>query len=118
MRDFIDLGFEAVGRPSCTGGVREVVRLVRTRKPPAVVVVADADAAGHRGAGSLASALLPYVVCLKVIEPPAPYKDLRAWKKAGATHDDVAGLIKLAPIRDLKICVNLVKKARMVWNGR
>ena len=43
----LDLGFSAVGRPSCTGGVKLLVELLRTAKPSGVVIVADADAPGN-----------------------------------------------------------------------
>ena len=45
----LDLGFLAVGRPSCTGGVRLLGELVRKLKPEGVVIVADADAPGNAG---------------------------------------------------------------------
>ena len=50
----LDLGFNAVGRPSCTGGVKLLVDLVRKHRPSEVVIVADADTPGQRGAESLA----------------------------------------------------------------
>jgi len=58
-----------------------------------VVIIADADDPGRRGAESLAVALLPYVPSLKVVEPPAPFKDLRSWQQASATPEDVHRLI-------------------------
>jgi len=89
----LDLGFNVAGRPSCTGGMRLLIDLVKARRPGTVVIVRDADGPGRRGAKALASALLPYVACLKVTEPPSPHKDMRVWKLAGATHNDVAALI-------------------------
>ena len=40
----LDLGFSAVGRPSCTGGTRHLVSLLRRLAVPEVVIVADGDA--------------------------------------------------------------------------
>ena len=67
----LDLGFWPVGRFSCTHGAKLLVNLVRHRHPRLVVIVADADGPGQRGAESLAATLLPYAPRLKVITPPA-----------------------------------------------
>ena len=101
----LDLGFWTVGRFSCTHGSKLLVNLVRHRRPSLVVIVRDADGPGRRGADSLASTLLPYAPCLKLITPLAPYKDLRAWRLAGAEIADVDRLIKSATPRRLSVKV-------------
>ena len=88
-----DLGFQCVGRFSCTHGARLMVELLKARRPGTVVIFGDSDDVGRRGAESLASALLPYVPTLKIVAPPAPHKDLRGWRQAGATLHDVHCLI-------------------------
>ena len=88
-----DMGLQCVGRFSCTHGATLLVKLVKARRPGVLVIVADADEPGERGAESLAAALLPYVPALKVVRPPTPYKDLRAWRQAGATLHDVHCLV-------------------------
>lgn len=45
----LDLGFDAIGRPSCRGGTRLITELVMRRKTDRVVIVADADVAGRGG---------------------------------------------------------------------
>src|SRR5262249_36629954 len=46
----LDMGFaNVVGRPSCTGGIKLLVELVRRRQPPEVVIVGDGDEPGRRG---------------------------------------------------------------------
>jgi phage/plasmid primase-like uncharacterized protein len=95
----LDLGFEAAGRPSCTGGVPFCVELVRAHYPLAVVIVADSDIYGQRGAEALATTLLPYAASVRVIQPPAGIKDARAWLLAGATHEDVQEVIDKAVVR-------------------
>jgi hypothetical protein len=100
----LDLGFlNVAGRPSCSGGVRHLVSLVRTRRTAEVVIVADADEPGRRGAAHLASILRVYCPVVRVIEPPPGVKDVRAWKQAGATRADVERLIEAAPDRRLII---------------
>lgn len=101
----LDLGFDAVGRPSCSGGVRHCVELARAHWPLDVVVVSDGDAPGQHGAESLALTLLPYARSVRVIRPPAGIKDARDWKQAGATAADIQKLIDGAPLRRLNIGV-------------
>jgi hypothetical protein len=88
-----DMGLQCVGRFSCTHGATLLVELAKARRPGVLIIVADADEPGERGAESLATALLPYVPALKVVRPPAPHKDLRAWRQAGATLHDVHCLV-------------------------
>jgi DNA primase len=99
----LDLGFSAVGRPSCTGGVTLLAELVKHHRPAEVVIVADADAPGQRGAESLAAVLLAYSAAVRVIAPPSGVKDARAWKQAVATAADVLARIDAATIRKLTI---------------
>ena len=99
----LDLGFPAVGRPSCTGGTKMLVQQVRRLRPASIVIVADADTPGQRGAALLATSLSLYVPRLRILTPPAGIKDARAWKQSGATTVDVATAILDAPVHGLKI---------------
>jgi hypothetical protein len=101
----LDMGFEAVGRPSCSGGVELLVDLVRSRRVKDVVIVSDVDphGAGQRGAESLAVALAPYCPSIRVIPPPPGSKDAREWKCAGGTHEDVQRVIDATAARKLSI---------------
>jgi hypothetical protein len=96
----LDLGFaDAVGRPSCTGGVKLLVELVKRRGSREVVVVADSDGPGRRGAEGLASVLAIHAPAVRVVAPPAGIKDARAWLQAGGTGADVLRAINEAPVR-------------------
>jgi len=95
-----DLGFTGIGRPSCSGGTKQVAALTRGRH---VVVVADRDVAGRRGGQALVTALLPTVLSARTIEPPAPHKDLRAWLQAGADHDALQVAIDAATPQTLRV---------------
>lgn len=99
----LDLGLSAVGRPSCSGGVKLLVELVKQRRPAEVVIVADGDAPGQRGAGNQAAVLVAYCAAVRIIAPPVGIKDAREWKRRGATAADVAAVIDAAPIRRLTI---------------
>ena len=99
----LDLGFDAVGRPSCVGGTRLIVDLVRKRRPGEVVIVADLDGPGQRGAMALASRLLVQVVNVRVVTPPDGINDAREWKRAGATREDIEDAIESVPARHLEI---------------
>jgi hypothetical protein len=107
----LDLGFDAVGRPSCTGGVKLLVDLVRKWKPTGVVIVADADEPGQRGAETLAAVLLAYSQSVRIITPPSGTKDAREWKRSGATAADVQQVIDAAPVRKLAVSARMRGKA-------
>jgi hypothetical protein len=108
----VDLGFAAIGRPSCTGGTKLLVGLVERNKPSEVVIVADGDLPGQRGAQGLATVLLAYAAAVRIIAPPAGIKDARAWKLAGAAAADVRAAIDTAPVRKLKVAVASRKAGR------
>ena len=108
----LDWGFQAVGRPSCTGGVKHLCELVKRLQPQEVAIVADndqPDARGRRpgqdGAERLAAVLVAYVPAVRGIAPPAPHKDARAWRRAGGTAADVQAAIEAAPVRRLAVRV-------------
>jgi hypothetical protein len=100
----LDMGLaNVVGRPSCTGGIKLLVELVRLRRSPEVVVVADGDEPGRRGADNLASVLVAYTPAVRIIAPPAGIKDARAWLQAGGTWRDVQEAMGAALVRRLVI---------------
>ena len=101
----LDFGFQAVGRPSCSGGTRHLVGLVRRLQPAGVVVAADGDPPGRLGAGRLASTLAAYAATVRTIQPPDGLKDVRDWRQAGAEYGDVEARISEAPVRRLGVHV-------------
>jgi hypothetical protein len=113
----LDLGFSVVGRPSCMGGVALLVKMMQEHRPEGVVIVADADAPGQRGAESLAAVLVAYCPEVRVITPPAGVKDAREWRRRGATAADVQTAIDAAPVRKLAVSVRIRGKAG-VRHGR
>jgi len=107
----LDLEFFAVGRPSCTGGVKLLIEVVRRLRTPEVVIVADGDAPGLRGAESLAAVMTVLCPAVRIVTPPAGIKDARAWKRAGATTADVQAVIDAAAVRLLTVKATLRRKA-------
>lgn len=99
----LDWGFHAIGRPSCTGGVRHAVELVKRLAPAEVVIVADGDTPGLTGAERLAAVLVAYVAAVRVVAPPRGVKDARAWLQAGGTSADVQAAIDAATPRRLVV---------------
>jgi len=96
----LDLGFDVIGRPSCTGGNGHLLAVILADHrftPCEVVIVADADGPGERGAWRMASMLVSYVPTARVIAPPNGIKDAREWKRRGATRLDVLDAIEAAP---------------------
>ena len=93
----LQLEFATIGRPSCSGAVQLVCDFARGRS---VVVVADGDGPGQRGAEVLARALRLHCRDVRVIRPPDGTKDARAWVCSGATATDVRTAIDAAePVR-------------------
>ncbi|SIN69749.1 Uncharacterized domain associated with phage/plasmid primase [Singulisphaera sp. GP187] len=99
----LDLGFSAIGRPSCHGGSDLLVDLVRRYRPDEVVIVSDNDKPGpdgsrpgQDGALALAMRLVSYVARLRLITPPYQVKDARAWLRSNATHESVLQVIDVA----------------------
>jgi len=88
----LGLGIEAVGRPSCNGGIKHVVRLLARSDYFGVTVVADRDeksGAGERWAKVLAERAADYAGQLWFLKPPSSFKDMRDWARAGATRAEV-----------------------------
>ena len=89
----LDLGFDAVGRFNCSGGSELLQSYLKQYPRRDVVVVADSDTPGIKGATSIAKSILPFTRSITVIKPPK-YNDLREWLHAGGTHDDIVRLIR------------------------
>jgi len=92
----LDLGFYAVGRPSCQSGNRIVQQFIAGNKIKRVVIVADNDKPGIEG-GERLQAMLGVLSVIYV--PPA--KDLREFVKIGGTH------------RVIQAAIN-----DMIWDGK
>jgi hypothetical protein len=101
------LCFDAVGRPSCNGGVELVADLIDRHHFADVVIVADRDAPGQRGAWYLASRLVGYVAGgVRIVTPPA--KDAREWVRQGAGRLNILDAIDAAPVLTLTYGVKAV----------
>jgi hypothetical protein len=90
-----------IGRPSCLGGVKLIVELCRARRFSEIVIFADNDLPGQRGAQKLARELSLYVPNCELL--PRLSKDMRDWKKHGANRADVERAIAEAAIISLAI---------------
>jgi len=89
----MDLGFVAVGRPSASGGIRQLGHLLHGRT---VVVVGENDAgAGITGMEKTFEHLRVGLADVTKILPPPDSKDLRDWiTKHGLTQADLLATIK------------------------
>ncbi len=92
----LDMGFEAAGRPSCQGQHDLVVDLVRMHAPVRIAVIADAQPQEQEGAARLAELLRIYCADVCVVLPPDGFNDLRAWRIAGATGDELRARLDAA----------------------
>ena len=101
----LDLGFVALGRPSCQG-LEDQLALLLTRRR--VVIVADNDRKSHpdgsvyhpgqEGAAKLAGILANGPTTSVKIIYPQDAKDARAWKLAGVTADLIRMRIRQAKL--------------------
>jgi hypothetical protein len=100
----LDLGFCAVGRPSCRAGGPQLEKLLAGRE---AVIVADRDEPhqrpdgsiwypGQEGAADLAGRLTRVCISVKVIQPPKGCKDARDWVTSGATAPRIQDRIRIA----------------------
>jgi putative DNA primase/helicase len=116
----LDLGFAALGCPSAGSGIPYVLEFVRRRGTGAtLVIVADNDDAGRKGAGKLARALADDGNSVKIIKPPDGIKDAREWLQHGATAEDVEQLVHGASECDtggpVMTCVADVQPQSVEW---
>lgn len=87
----IDLGYWAIGRPSCSGGANEVITFVKQRKVRRAVIVSDNDSPGVLGSAEL-QRRLPCSSCILVL----PAKDVRAFVGLGGTKGLMDSMIGAA----------------------
>ena len=102
----LDLGYDAFGRPSCSGGAKLMLEILSRGPIRDVVIVADRDEAktrpdgsawypGQEGAQALARSIMCVARSVRVIKP-LKGKDARAWVQAGATRAVVDAVIASA----------------------
>lgn len=89
----MDLGFVTIGRPSATGGLQYLRRLLRDRH---VALVGENDGVGRQGAEQIASGLVESAASVRILYPPACAKDLREWYTApvGCNREELLSLIR------------------------
>ena len=85
----LTMGYYGLGRPSCSGGVPHLVTAVQRLKIQRVVIVADNDDPGIRGAQDL-QRWLPVPSCILVL----PTKDLREAVKSGIDKSTIDSMIE------------------------
>lgn len=95
----LDLSFNSIGRPSCQGGTRFVIEYLRRLRFRHVIVVADHDGPGRRGADSLVSTLVDHVPKVWVVFPPDGAGDIREWVNCGGTREELIEHMKAAVLR-------------------
>lgn len=83
------IGRLAIGRHAALAGLVDLARVVRSRRPGRVVVIADRDDSGLglAAARKIVERLRAYCGDVRLVETPAGVKDLREWIRRG----DVSG---------------------------
>jgi len=98
----LSIGLDVVGVPSAGGAADLIVALARRVRPHELVIVADRDDAGRRGAERLSDALV-LVAQVRVITPSPGIKDSRAWVGAGVDSMGIERVADAAPIRRISL---------------
>jgi len=84
----LTLGFYAVGRPSCSGGVPHISTWIKRHHIQRSIIVADNDDPGLRGADMLTAHIgVPSAILV------LPAKDVREFLRNGGTKDDIRSLL-------------------------
>ncbi len=84
----LSLGFYAVGRPSCAGGMQDILTAFRRLRINRAVLIADNDDVGVRGAQMLQEHLrIPSAMLV------LPCKDCREFLKLGGTEELLRSMI-------------------------
>jgi hypothetical protein len=96
----LSLGFDVVGVPSAGGAIELVTELARRILPGEVVILADRDEAGRRGAERLSDALV-IVAPVRIVSPPQGIKDPRAWVVSGAGRAAIESAADVANVRSI-----------------
>ena len=94
----LTLGYDAIGRPSATGGTEIVCEILTKMRKRDVVIVRDVDGPGVAGANSLADRLVPICRTVRIVSP-APAKDLREWLRQGGTRAQLQSRINNTVLR-------------------
>jgi hypothetical protein len=84
----LTLGYYAIGRPSCSGGVQHLVTAIGKLRTQRAVIVADNDKPGIEGAKMLQE-FLPIPSCVIVL----PVKDIREFVKMGSNKKMLEDII-------------------------
>jgi phage/plasmid primase-like uncharacterized protein len=93
----LSIEMDAVGVPSAGGAADLLVALARRVQPAEVVICADGDDAGRRGAERLRDALL-IVAAVRIVSPPEGIKDARAWVLSGVSRQVIDHAADVAPV--------------------
>ena len=94
----LTLGFGAIGRPSATGGIEELLAFLRACPVACPCIAADNDAVGTDGAETLGDSFRAAGIPSRLLVPPEPHGDLRDWLRAGLTREALAEAIQKCPI--------------------
>lgn len=88
----LTIGYDAIGRPSCTGGAGHIANMLQVGRRRDVVIVADSDppdaktgqleGPGQAGAELLADRIIGVSRSMRIINVE-PHRDLRSWLLAG-----------------------------------
>lgn len=92
----LSLGYYAIGRPSCSGGSQHIANFARRTGARRMVIVADSDGPGVKGA-EMIQQFLPCSSCVITL----PAKDVREFLNLGGTQELIDSIINKAVWRNV-----------------
>lgn len=95
----LSMGFFAIGRPSCSGGVQYVRTAIRRFGVRRAIIMSDNDEPGMKGAFALAE-FLPIPSCILLL----PCKDLRQMLCHGGTKETIMNMVESVVWRQPQVC--------------
>lgn len=90
------LGYYAIGRPSCSGGSQHIANFARRSGTRRIVIVADSDGPGVKGA-EMIQQFLPCSSCVITL----PAKDVRQFLNLGGTREMLDSIVSKAIWRNV-----------------
>ena len=81
------------------------------------MIIGDSDEPGRKGAEALASELVLHCPSVRLVYPPNGIKDLRQWKAAGLTREQLEQIIQSTVAVRIRVSTTIKSKEVQVRHG-
>lgn len=91
----VEMDYYAVGLPSYPAATTALIAYVSNHAPTSLVIMANNDGDAE-GAEQLAAKLVPHCPDIRIVRPPARFRDVLEWKRDGAEYPHIEEAIEAA----------------------